>query len=64
MPKKKGARRYSIKGKPKAWALRDRLGRFKKWMSRGRSQKADRRVKAKTIVKSGYGHRGDQKKRK
>ena len=64
MAKKKGARRYSLKGKPKAYVLRDKLGRFKEWVSKGRSLRADRRTKAKTTVKSGYGHKGDQKKRK
>ena len=62
--KKSGARRYLIKGKEKSWVTRDILGRFRKWTQRKRAAKADRRTKAKTTVKSGYGHKGDQKKRK
>ena len=36
-------------------------GQFKKWTRIGRSLKADRRVKARTKTKSGYGHHGDRK---
>jgi len=43
---------------------RDRHGRFKNWVSIGKSLKRDRRVKAKTITKSGYGHRGDHYRRR
>lgn len=57
-------RRYKIKGKPRHYVERDRHGRFKKWTRIGRSLRADRRKSpAKTTVKPGYGHRGDQKKR-
>ena len=62
--KKKGARRYSIKGKPGAWVRRNKLGQFVKWVSIGASLRADRRTKAKTTVKSGYGYKGDLKKRR
>lgn len=62
--KKKGARRYLIKGKEKAWVLRDKFGRFKKWTQRKRAAKADRRKKVSPAVKSGYGFRGDTKRKK
>ena len=52
-------RRYRLKSKPKAYVERDRYGQFKKWTNVGRSLAADRRKKAKTHVKSGYGHTGD-----
>ena len=63
MAKKQGARRYSVEGKPKAWVLRDRLGRFRKWISKKSSVPGDRAVKARRIVRAGYGHVGDQKRR-
>ena len=62
--KKSGARRYLIKGKEKAWVLRDKLGRFKKWTQRKRAAKADRRKKVSPAVKSGYGFRGDTKRKR
>jgi len=48
----------------KHYVERDSKGRFKKWVSIGKSLKADRRQKAKKKVKSGYGHQGDQKTKK
>ena len=39
---------------------RNRIGQIKKWVRIKRSLSADRRKKAKTKVRSGYGHRGDQ----
>lgn len=59
MTKKKGARRYQIKRTPKAWVLRDKFGRFKKWVSKKSSVPIDRAKKSKTEVKSGYGYKGD-----
>ena len=41
---------------------RDKEGRFKESDDVGRSLAADRRVKAKTVVKKGQGDRGDQKR--
>jgi hypothetical protein len=37
-------------------------GEFKELDEVGRSQRADRRVKAKTATKSGFGDQGDQKR--
>lgn len=34
-------------------------GTFKNWVNVGKSIKMDSKRKAKTIVKSGYGHQGD-----
>lgn len=45
----------------KSYVQRDKKGRFVKWVLIGKSLKADKRKKAKTKVKSGYGHKGDQK---
>ena len=42
------------------YAKRTARGRFKEMDEKGRSLKADRRRKAKTKVKSGYGDRGDR----
>jgi hypothetical protein len=42
------------------FAKRTAKGRFKEMDERGRSLKADRRRKAKTKAKSGYGDRGDR----
>ena len=56
-------RRTIVKRAPRFWVERDSKGRFKKWISRSKSSKADRRVHAKRTVKSGYGHQGDQKVR-
>lgn len=61
--KKQGARRYSIEGKPKAYVIRDKLGRFAKWVSKKDSVPRDRATKAKKKVKPGYGHLGDLPKR-
>ena len=55
------AKRYLIK--KKFYVVRRKDGTFKRWTRVGKSLKADRRTKAKRIVKSGYGHRGDQKRR-
>ena len=42
------------------YAKRTARGRFREMDEKGRSLKADRRVKAKTKTKSGYGDRGDR----
>jgi hypothetical protein len=46
----------------KYYVERNRLGQIKNWVSIGRSLSADRRVHAKTTVKSGHGHQGDLKR--
>lgn len=56
-------RRFEIKRTPHHWVIRNADGTFRKWVSKGRSMKADRRTKAKTVVKSGYGYKGDQRRR-
>jgi len=43
----------------KYYVVRDKKGRFKRWIRIGRSLKIDRRKIAKRRVKSGYGHKGD-----
>jgi|TARA_R100001530_G_scaffold32127_1_gene25260 hypothetical protein len=53
------ARRYKI---GKYYVIRRKNGTFQRWTRIGRSLKADRRSKAKTKVKSGYGYKGDQRK--
>ena len=45
----------------KRYVRRDSSGRFHESDDVGRSLAADRRVKAKTVVKKGEGDRGDQK---
>ena len=55
------AKRELIKPKGDArYIRRDAKGRIKESTDVGRSQKADRRTKAKTKVKSGQGDRGDR----
>jgi hypothetical protein len=44
------------------YAKRTASGQFKEMDEVGKSQKADRRTKAKTTVKSGHGDQGDQKR--
>ena len=56
-------RRYAIPSRPHSWVERDRDGKFKNWVDRGRSLTQDRKTHAKNIVKAGYGHQGDQKRR-
>jgi hypothetical protein len=54
-------RRDLVKGKNATmFAKRSGTGRFKEIDEAGKSQKADRRTKAKRKVKSGYGDRGDR----
>ena len=70
MAKKAASKRGSQKRdlvKPKRggarFTKRTKSGRFKEMDAVGRSQKVDRRKKAKKKVKSGYGDQGDRKKR-
>lgn len=49
-------------GTDKRYVRRDDGGRFKESDDVGKSLAADRRKKAKTIVKKGEGDRGDQKR--
>ena len=60
--KKRGAgKRDTVKGKNATfYAKRTARGRFKEMDEKGRSLTADRRRKAKTKTKSGYGDRGDR----
>ncbi len=58
-------KRDTIKIQGKAhYVERDRKGRFANVTSIGKSILKDRKKKAKTIVKPGYGHLGDLKRRK
>jgi hypothetical protein len=50
-------------GTDKRYVRRDDAGRFKESDDVGKSLAQDRRKQAKTVVKPGYGDRGDQKKR-
>jgi len=47
----------------KRYVRRDREGQFKESDDVGRSLAADRRIKAKTVVRKGDRDRGDQRKR-
>jgi hypothetical protein len=47
----------------KRYVRRTKAGQFKESDDVGRSLAADRRVKAKAVVKKGEGDRGDQKQR-
>ena len=51
-------------GRDKRYVRRDTKGQFKESDDVGRSLSADRRRKAKSVVKKGEGDRGDQKKRR
>jgi hypothetical protein len=46
----------------KRYVRRDAKGQFKEVDDVGRSLAADRRTKAKTVVKSGQGDKGDRKR--
>ena len=64
MAKKTSQKRDLVKSKGGArYAKRTAAGEFREMDDVGRSQKADRRTKAKTAVKSGYGDQGDQKRK-
>ncbi|MBY0494658.1 MAG: hypothetical protein K2Y23_10615 [Cyanobacteria bacterium] len=59
--KRSSGKRDLVKGKNATmFAKRSAKGRFKEIDEVGRSQKADRRTKAKRKAKSGYGDRGDR----
>jgi hypothetical protein len=59
--KRGSGRRGTVKAKNATfYAKRTARGQFKEMDEKGRSLKADRRVKAKTKTKSGYGDRGDR----
>jgi hypothetical protein len=61
MPRKGSGRRDTVKTKRiTSYAQRDRRGRFTDLVEQGKSLTRDRKRKAKTKVKSGYGHRGDR----
>jgi hypothetical protein len=62
MAARQGGKRDLVKA-PKAtlYAQRDQKGRFKDVVEKGKSLARDRKTKARTAVKPGYGHRGDQK---
>ena len=70
---RKGARKTARKSTAKRtrvsnragtfYAKRKTSGRFKEMDEQGRSQKVDRRKKAKTKTKSGYGDQGDRRSR-
>jgi len=54
------ARELIDTGTDKRYVRRDEKGQFKESDDVGRSLAADRRTKAKTVVKKGQGDRGDQ----
>ncbi len=68
MPKKTAAKKVSSKrelidtGSDKRYVRRNAEGQFKESDDVGRSLSQDRRRKAKTVVPSGQGDRGDQKR--
>ncbi len=63
MAVKKGKRELIDTGTDKRYVTRNADGTFKESDDVGRSLAADRRRKAKTTVKAGYGDQGDQPKR-
>ena len=59
--KRPAGKRDLVKGKNATmYAKRSAKGRFKEIDEKGRSQKSDRRTKAKRRTKSGYGDKGDR----
>ncbi|MGI8835961.1 MAG: hypothetical protein ACR2H4_04915 [Pyrinomonadaceae bacterium] len=60
---KKGKRELINTGTDKRYVKRNEDGTFSESVDVGRSLAADRRGKAKTTVKAGYGDQGDQAKR-
>jgi hypothetical protein len=63
MPKRAAGRRDRVTTPTGSlYAKRRASGQFKELDEVGRSQRADRRVKAKTATKSGFGDQGDQKR--
>jgi hypothetical protein len=59
--KRPSAKRDLVRRKTGSAYAKRSAGKFKEMDDVGRSQKADRRTKAKRTVKSGYGDQGDQK---
>jgi hypothetical protein len=60
-PKRLSQRRDTVKGRSGTlYAKRTAKGRFKEMDAKGRSLAADRRRKAKTRTKSGFGDQGDR----
>jgi hypothetical protein len=57
-----GKRELIDTGRDKRFVRRDDAGRFKEVDDVGKSLARDIKRKAKTVVKPGYGDRGDQKK--
>jgi len=57
--RKRHGPRYAVKGKKKAWVVRDKKGRFKKWVRKKRSLATDRVWKARLGKKPGYGFKVD-----
>jgi hypothetical protein len=51
-----------VRGTDKRYVRRNKKGQFKDVVDVGRSLSADRRRKAKTVVKSGQGDRGDRRR--
>jgi len=62
--KASGKRELIDTGTDKRYVRRDAQGRFKESDDVGRSLAADRRTKAKTASKSGYGDKGDRPAKK
>ena len=59
--KRSSQKRDLVKGKRGTmYAKRTKRGRFKEMDEKGRSQRSDRKRKAKRKVKSGFGDRGDR----
>ena len=65
MPNKKGNGKRELldTGTDKRYVRRDSEGKFKESDDQGRSLARDVKQQAKTIVKSGQGDRGDQKRK-
>ena len=59
-----GKRDLVRRPKASAYAKRTSRGRFKEMDDVGRSQKTDKRRKAKKTVRSGYGDQGDTRSRR
>lgn len=62
--KSSGKRELINTGTDKRFVKRDSKGQFKESDDVGRSLRQDKKTKAKTTVKPGYGDRGDQAKNK
>ncbi len=59
-PRSKGKRDLVRRSKAGAYAKRTARGRFKEMDDVGRSQRGDKRRRAKKKVRSGYGDQGDR----